>query len=340
MAEKLGGKTPGRQQRDDLINMHSDDSTVVAITCRILTIALFVECLDDLCLHLALQSQILSEALDVILDFRHRQYILSAMSLNETLYLLGNLTQLYRIHLSKNPESINVSLKNRLVEVIVVLLSHCQKYVSGTQTTEFRQYHPVFSWTNISQKDQQLSSTQVPRLLLQLEYLWSRDFALEAFRGLLNLAFPAANYSSIDTAAGGSSGVGDSRQQSSSTMASTTSHHSRVLSQSDSKSGTHANTITGDPQGALLAIEVQQACQLYMTLMRSFESQRTKILVTLMYLPSFLTQLWRFMNTLGPKGEMQIYLEAASGFSRNGLDQEPLIAILQVFCECSARFLM
>jgi hypothetical protein len=46
------------------------------------------------------------------------------------------------------------------------------------------------------------------------------------------------------------------------------------------------------------------------------------------------------MNTLGPKGEMHIYLEAASGFSRHGLEQEPLIAILQVFCECSARFLM
>jgi hypothetical protein len=341
MTEEAAGKIPGRKQNDDLINMHSDDSTVVGITCRILTIALFVECLDDLCVQLTLQSHLLGEALDAILDLRHRKYILSSMSLNETLYLLGNLTQLYRIHVAKNPTSNNTTLKNRLVEVIVVLLSHCGKYVSGTQTTEFRQYHPIFSWTNLSQKGQQLSTAQVKRLFSQLEYLWSRDFALEAFRGLLNLSLPPAisSSSSSDTATNASRS-GGSEQQQLGTLATPASHHTRVSSQTDSKSGSHSKSITSDPQGALLAIEVQQACQLYMTLMRSFESQRTKILVTLMYLPSFLTQLWRFMNTLGPKGEMHIYLEAASGFSRHGLEQEPLIAILQVFCECSARFLM
>ncbi|KAF9135149.1 Ubiquitin-protein ligase E3B [Mortierella sp. 14UC] len=339
MAEKAAGKIPGRQQRDDLINMHSDDSTVVGITCRILTIALFVECLDDLCLQLAQQSHLLSETLDVILDLRHRQYILSSMSLNETLYLLGNLTQLYRIHVANNISTNHTALKNRLVEVIVVLLSHCGKYVSGTQTTEFRQYHPIFSWTSLPQKDQQLSAVQVKHLFSQLEYIWSRDFALEAFRGLLNLALPPSNSSSSSTdhATNGAKTGGSDMNSPSATPS---SHHTRVSSQIGSKTGSHAKSITSDPQGALLAIEVQQACQLFMTLMRSFESQRTKILVTLMYLPSFLTQLWRFMNTLGPKGEMHIYLEAASGFSRHGLDQEPLIAILQVFCECSARFLI
>ncbi|KAG0269952.1 Ubiquitin-protein ligase E3B, partial [Linnemannia exigua] len=339
MTEKAAGKAPGRQQRDDLINMHSDDSTVVGITCRILTIALFVECLDDLCLQLTQQNHLLNEALEVILDLRHQQYILSSMSLNETLYLLGNLTQLYRIQVAKNPIANHTTLKNRLVEVIVVLLSHCGKYVSGTQTTEFRQYHPIFSWTNLSQKDQQLSAAQVKHLFSQLEYIWSRDFALEAFRGLLNLALPSTNSSSsTDTTTNSSSKTEVPDQNSSG--ATPSSHHARVSTLTESKSGSHAKSITSDPQGALLAIEVQQACQLYMTLMRSFESQRTKILVTLMYLPSFLTQLWRFMNTLGPRGEMHIYLEAASGFSRHGLDQEPLIAILQVFCECSARFLI
>ncbi|KAK3838111.1 MAG: hypothetical protein J3R72DRAFT_448893 [Linnemannia gamsii] len=340
MTEKAAGKAPGRQQRYDLINMHSDDSTVVGITCRILTIALFVECLDDLCLQLTQQSHLLSEALEVILDLRHRQYILSSMSLNETLYLLGNLTQLYRIQVAKNPTANHATLKSHLVEAIVVLLSHCGKYVSGTQTTEFRQYHPIFSWTNLSQKDQQLSAARVKHLFSQLEYIWSRNFALEAFHGLLNLALPSVNPSSpsTDTTANGvKTGVSDQISSS----ATPSSHHARVSSQTESKSGSHTKSITSDPQGALLAIEVQQACQLYMTLMRSFESQRTKILVTLMYLPSFLTQLWRFMNTLGPKGEMHIYLEAASGFNRHGgLDQEPLIAILQVFCECSARFLI
>lgn len=310
-----GGKSSKHQP--DLINLHSDESTIVGITCHILSVPLFVNALDEFSIQLASKSNILRDAMDSILDPRHQQFVLNSMSLNSTLYLLGNLAKLYRVTLTENTDSVNAGQRNRLVDCAVVLLTHCHKYVSGTQTTEFRHYHAIFSWTNISQKEQQLSPAQVKIVFSQLEYLWSRDFAMGTFNTLLNLALTASGDSSSNDAPSDTS--------------TDTGAHSRIASLSSAST---------DPQGVLLAIEVQQACLFYMTLMKSFESQKSKILVTLMYLPSFLAQVWRFMTTLGPKGKMQIYLEAASGTGTKGLDQEPLIAILQVFCECCARFFM
>ncbi|KAF8971628.1 hypothetical protein BGZ46_010256 [Entomortierella lignicola] len=307
VTEKSQSRSVGKQHKDNLINLYSDESTAVGIACHILTVPLFVNCLDDLCLQLAWQSRILKETLEAVLDLRHQNFILSSLSLNDTLSLLGNITQLYKVNKSRNAEAENVGLMSQQVEVAVILLSHCQKYVSATQTIEFRQYHPIFSWTNVSQKNQQLSTLQAKLLIQQLEYLWSREFSLVTFRALLNHSLPALASS---TGAGTDSTQPNAR------------HNENAL----------------DPQGALLAIEVQQACLFYTILMKSFDSQKTKILVNLMYLPTFLTRLWRLMTTLGPRGKMYIYLEAAAGSGSKGLDQEPLISILQIFCECCARF--
>ncbi|KAG0307017.1 hypothetical protein BGZ98_001257 [Dissophora globulifera] len=315
VTQKSATLVKGKQHKDNLINLYSDDSTAVGIACHILTVPLFVDSLDDLCLQLAWKSNVLKETLDAVLDSRHQQFMLSIMSLNDTLSLLGNTTQLYRLGLSKNTDIVNGGLKNQLVDVAVILMAHCQKYASPVQTNEFRQYHPLFSWTKVSQRNQQFSTSQAKQLTQQLEYLWDRKFALDTFRSLLNLSLPPA-----------SAGV---------STEGTPSKRDTSFAASPTTTTTTTTTIKkpSDPQTTLLAIEVQQACLFYMTLMRSFDAQKTKILVTLMYLPSFLTQLWRLMALLGPKGGMYIYLEAAASSGRKSLEQEPLIAILQIFCD-------
>ncbi|KAG0348993.1 Ubiquitin-protein ligase E3B, partial [Podila humilis] len=317
------GRIPGKH-RDDLINLYSDDSTIVGMTCHILTVPLFVSALDDLSLQLATRSNVLRDAMDVILDPRHQQFVLSSISLNGTLYLLSNLSNLYQVTATEKSEYVNAGQHTRLGDCAIVLLNNCQKYISGSQTTEFRHYHPIFSWTNISQ-EAQLSPTQVKMVFTQLEYLWSRELALRTFNALVHLALPVAS-------GGHSPGSGEVLAAQLDKAGATTNVHARIAPHSSQKGP--------DPQNILLSIEIQQACLFYMTLMKSFESQKSKILVRLMYLPSFLVQLWRFMMTLGPNGNMHIYLEAASGAGTKKLDQEPLIAILQVFCECCARFFM
>ncbi|KAG0367687.1 Ubiquitin-protein ligase E3B [Gamsiella multidivaricata] len=325
--EKLSTPSRGNQHKDNLINLYSDDSTAVGIACYILTIPLFVDTLDDLCLQLAWNSHVLRATSDAILDLRHQQFMLTTMSLNDTLSLLANMTRLYRVNMTKNTEAVNAELKNQLVEVAIVLLTHCQKYVSATQTTEFRQYHPIFSWTVTSQKSQQFSDTQAKSLMVQLEYLWSREFALDTFHALLNLRLPPI---SADPPPGSVFNNRDTQSPAAGRQGRFSSPLERINNSLSSR--------PSDPQRTLLAIEIQQACSFYMILMKTFDAQKTKILVTLMYLPSFLSQLWRFMTTLGPKGGMYIYLEAAAGSGRKGLHQEPLIAILQIFCECCARY--
>ncbi|KAF9427156.1 hypothetical protein BGZ94_005384 [Podila epigama] len=312
-----------KQYKGDLINLHSDESTIVGITCHILTVPLFVNALDELSVQLAFKSNVLRDSMEAILDSRHQQFILNALSLNSTVYLLGNLAKLYQITCKESKAAVESGLKNQLVDCAVILLTHCKKYVSGTQTTEVRHYHPIFSWTNVSEKGQQLSPAHVKLVFSQLEYLWSRDFAMGTFNSLLKLSLPPAR-------GGQPFGDASSSAPSGNSLTATEGAHYRTTSQ--------GYTSSSDPQGILLAIEVQKACLFYMTLMKSFDSQKSKILVTLMYLPSFLAQLWRFMATLGPKGDMHIYLEAASGVGTKGLDQEPLMAILQLFCECCSRF--
>ncbi|KAI1314908.1 Ubiquitin-protein ligase E3B [Mortierella claussenii] len=364
----------GRQHKDNLINLRSDDSTAVGIVCHILTVPLLVECFlkegdeagkDDLCLQLALQNRVLQQSLDVILDLQHQQYILSTISLNDTVSLLGNLMALFRYHAntSKKNNSNTISkannnvepLRQQLVDATLILLRHCQRHVSATQTAEFRQYHPILSWTRVAPErkkshhhhhyqDTPLSQVQTKMLLQQLEYLWSREFALEIFGTLLqlDLDIPSATgaYGANDMAL--SSQLTNTTPQSPRQVSSTTARESSGKSFFNVQRNNNSNN-----SSALLAMEVQQACELYKTLMMIFESQKTKILVALMYLPgSFLTRLWRFMTTLGPRGGMVIYLEAAAvpwmsssvGQGGQGLEQEPLIAILQIFCECCARF--
>jgi len=333
--ERTENTPQSKAVKDNLINLYSDDSTTVGIACHILTVMLFAECLDDLCVQLAWKSRVLDQTLNAILDPRHQSYILSSISLNETLFLLCNLTKLYRLHLAKATEAERAGLRPRLVDTAVLLLFKCQKYVSNTQTTEFRQYHPIFSWTNVPQRDHQISAAQVKIVFSQLEYLWSREFAMATFSPILDLNLAPADNGAIAVTSPLTRELHhDAFETSSSTTWNGQKSHGR--STTISRDG----VLMSDPQRTLMAIEIQQACLFYVTLMRSFDSQKTRILVTLMYLPELLVKLWRFMATLGPKGEMRIYLEAAYGNGSNCLDNEPLISILQIFCECCARFLM
>ncbi|KAF9977173.1 Ubiquitin-protein ligase E3B [Actinomortierella ambigua] len=322
------------KERDNLIDLHSDESTMVGIVCHVLTVPLFVDCLDEASLQLARKDQLLLRSTATLLDPRHTSFILSALSLDQCLFLLGNMTKLAQLHNNsastaptnttqdKNASSSPMEL--RVIQVASLLLQHCQQFVSESQTGIYRHYHPVFSWTSLSPKHQHpLPQAQFKLVLEQIEHLWSRDFALKVFDKLLKMDLPRTTSDTVEPPSTSSalSKLGSLKKL---------QHHAPYFEASD-------------PQGALLAMDIQKSCAMYLTMMKMFQNQRTSILVMLMYLPDLMVQLWRFMCVLGPKGRMRIYLEAAaasttgSGSGQDSLDREPLIAILQVFCECCDR---
>ncbi|KAG0244160.1 Ubiquitin-protein ligase E3B [Actinomortierella wolfii] len=348
------------QDGNNLIDLHSDESTMVGILCRVLTVPLFVDCLDEASLQLARKDQLLLRSTAVLLDSRHTSYILSALSLDECLFLLANIVKLYQLHGSSpttphdntpsSPSSSSstvtatattISMELRLISVASLLLNHCQQHVSESQTSTHRHYHPVFSWTSLSPKHQHsLPQAHFQLVLAQIEHLWSREFALKVFDKLLKLDLPRTYIDGEASSTGSSTGVNSGAQGNG-------DKNKSALSKLGTLKKTSQSVYQGcfdasDPQGVLMAMDIQKICALYLTMMKLFQSQRTSILVMLMYLPDLLVQLWRFMCVLGPKGKMQIYLEAAATVSASGqdwLEHEPLIAILQVFCECCDRTL-
>ncbi|KAG0258703.1 Ubiquitin-protein ligase E3B [Actinomortierella ambigua] len=339
-------------ERDNLIDMHSDESTMVGIVCHVLTVPLFVDCLDETSLQLAQKDQLLLRSTTTLLDPRHTSFILSALSLDECLFFLGNMTKLAQLHHNastttttnttipqQDSSTSSSSMELRVIHIASLLLQHCQQFVSESQTGIYRHYHPVFSWTSFSPKHQhQLPQAQFKLVLAQIEYLWSRDFALKVFSKLLKMDLPRTTSDAIEplptstTNNNNNNNTGGSEKSKLSALSKLgplKKHHTAAA----------ACFEASDPQGALLAMDTQEICTVYLTMMKMFQGQRTSILVMLMYLPDLMVQLWRFMCVLGPKGRMHIYLEAAATATsgQDSLDREPLIAILQVFCECCDR---
>ncbi|CAJ0831491.1 15147_t:CDS:10, partial [Entrophospora sp. SA101] len=84
-------------------------------------------------------------------------------------------------------------------------------------------------------------------------------------------------------------------------------------------------------QITLMAIDVQSVCQFYNLFMKIFNSLKREIIMNLTYLPNFVPCLWRFLSSLGPKQKMKIFL--TESIVRDP-DKEPMIEILELFCEC------
>mgnify|MGYP001058658407 CR=1 FL=1 len=99
-----------------------------------------------------------------------------------------------------------------------------------------------------------------------------------------------------------------------------------------SEANDRSTKIIYDP---LFSLHVQDACDLYLTISEALLCHRSEISNKISYFPMFVPALWRFMNHLGPKGNMEIFLTAASN-----PEKEPLISILKVFCETCYNLLL
>ncbi|CAG8467534.1 1607_t:CDS:10 [Acaulospora morrowiae] len=293
---------------------------------RVLSIPCLVSCFDDICMGMIRQYHISSRMIHALCGTESSKKILSSMSGNDTVFLLGNLTELMSridiISLRKNEirqkTNLTVHLSNHnptkddkryfvvqpgsikfqnFIQSVINLLQHCQKFVSTKQSNTHYQYHPIFMWYS-GNTDPNIPASHFNKLINQLEFLWQRQLLLGAFDHILNFRLmPHDN-------------VGPSISKS---------------TFMDKKSSLTSSQTT------LLAVETQILCKLYVMLSKLLGVQKHDIMMNLTFLPGFVPSLWKFMMCLGPKGRMKIFLTDAVVKEP---EREPLIEILGLFCEC------
>ncbi|KAI9140489.1 hypothetical protein BKA69DRAFT_1079194 [Paraphysoderma sedebokerense] len=78
----------------------------------------------------------------------------------------------------------------------------------------------------------------------------------------------------------------------------------------------------------LISIDMKDLCSLYLVAFKTLPAHKSDIKTSLAYTSKLVPSLWRFLNSLGPNGDMQIYLNAVQN-----PDKEPLIPILELFFE-------
>ncbi|CAG8551382.1 12020_t:CDS:10, partial [Racocetra persica] len=235
--------------------------------------------------------------------------ILQIITGNDTIFLAGNMVELMsRIDILSLPNNkVEITFHN-FIESIIFLLQHCQKFVSTKQSNTHYHYHPVFTWYS-GTTDPNISTSHFNRLITQLEYLWQKPFLLRSFNPVLNFKFDSQLNNNLDS--------------------------SKITSQKktliDKNSSLTSNQIT------LLAVETQDICRLYLMLSKLFIMQKHDIMMNLIFLPRLVPTLWQFMMCLGPKGRMKIFL---SETVVKEPEKEPLIGILELFCEICGILLL
>ena len=243
------------------------------------------------------------------------------LSGNGCIFLLGNLIYMAR-QLQLQDTSMIVTMTNILIEA-------AQSYFSDRQIQPYTHYHPLFKWSSSTWGD------SIDTLIFekvqhsQIDYLWSRIFMDQVFSDVLDFD-------------NGSGNVMTSSLATTTITKGTDGIKSRLLFKKKKQQG-HMAIVDGKQYSQLagFSMDIEAIFSMYLTLSSLFASQSKEIINRIAFTPRLMPQLWRLMNTFGPRGHMSIYLDAARRQQNNDdLEKEPLIKILKVFCEaCSLVFL-
>ncbi|KAF0449000.1 HECT-domain-containing protein [Gigaspora margarita] len=280
----------------------------------ILTTPCLLLCFDQTCLEMFKTYNIPSRTIYTMCTPDRAVKILQMITGNDTIFLAGNIVELMsRIDIISLPSNniINITFHN-FIESIISLLQHCQKFVSTKQSNTHYQYHPIFTWYS-GTTDPNIPTSHFNRLISQLEYLWQKPFLLRSFNHVLNFKFDSQfdDNNNLDS--------------------SNTSSSSQNKKFTDKKSSLNSSQIT------LLAVDTQDVCRLYLMLSKLLNMQKHDIMMNLTFIPRLVPALWQFMTCLGPKGRMKIFL---SETVIKEPEKEPLIGILELFCESCGILLL
>jgi ubiquitin-protein ligase E3 B len=242
--------------------------------------------------------------------------VFNSLEGNGALCLLGNLLELVSDQLTT---TYTKPMLDEFSMVVMALLEHCGSYVSARGGASVVS-HPVFGW--FSGNVDRAFLDAAPKVMCQVQKLWSPKVIARLFSTVLVMGDPAGD------AHGGSGGGGGGGSGSRATKSSRKKQRGRgfrLFRRPDSTPVTDGVT----------AIRLHAVCRLYTTLMNTCPHYETDILSGLAFHPHLVAGLWKLLPTLGPNGNMEIFLHAATDPG-----SEPLIEVLALACDTTARLLL
>ncbi|RIA94609.1 hypothetical protein C1645_722004 [Glomus cerebriforme] len=295
---------------------YSEKNKLIMFITHIMSVPCLLSSLDDNSLDIFKKYNIPLKIIDMMHNNDSLLQILNGLTGNNAIFLMGNIVELVSrsglISLSINETQSNMKKEDYtnsstqqfhvFIEIITSLLQHCQNFVSSKKSNMHYHYHPIFKWYS-GKNDSNIPNSYFNLVINQLECLWQRSFILKSFNHVLE--FKSITKDSLK-----------SRKKN---------------SFSDKKVSLVSSKVT------IYAVETQIVCRLYISLSKLFDDQKHDITMNLTYFPNLVPCLWKFLMCLGPKGNMEIFLTDSV---IKDPEREPLMGILELFCECCSFFLL
>ncbi|KAJ3043343.1 Ubiquitin-protein ligase E3B [Rhizophlyctis rosea] len=283
---------------DETVTSPSDD-ILLSFTLHILTTPLLTSFADAQCLAMLTRAQVLQRVSQAVAGNRNwRERLLGRLEGEQALYLAGNLVELYRrVEGSTKVVAAGEEDPHRMW-ALSILCQHASNYVSE-KATNLVTYHPIFKWYS-GKPNPTIPSDFLNLLVTQLSHLWSRPFLLKTFSLIISFTPSPPPSSAPKKPSFLPSFIQPTPQP------------------------------TNNPAMAMLTADLKDKCELYLALSETILAHRVTIMNGLSYTPGLVPGLWRVLGEVGPRREgVGLFLDAVEG----GVEKEPLMGVLRLFCE-------
>ncbi|XP_022242610.1 ubiquitin-protein ligase E3B-like isoform X2 [Limulus polyphemus] len=283
---------------------------------HILSIPAFVYHLTNIspeCVTFLMNHDILKKSLQLLSTEQNTRVIFNALEGSYALCLLANLINLA----NKDLESLSPNILD-FVNVVTRLIESCQKYVVNKQSN-LTHWHPILGW--FAQTIDRGLHESLVYVKIQLQLLWSGSFVKMLFAGLFESLAATRSVEATPTTS-----------QPSSPNRSTSLLKKAFERASSGRSNSVKYKRLGSPETTIVAM----SCCLYETALATLRQMRLDILTGLCYQDIVLSNLWKFICSLGPGGGLKSFLDHLAITSKICT---PELQILILFCDCATHLI-
>lgn len=204
-------------------------------------------------------------------------------------------------------------------------MTHCAQLVSSRSKGAVTSEHPLLGWFAGTTTRGELDA--MPLVLEQLRKLWATDVIRRMLQPLWSETDRLlARHEEEDK--GRAAGASPAKDRG-------VTSGSKLRGMSKLLQFFRGKDKAEDFVNASSVMEVREVAHLYDTLVARLVPARAEITGGLAFLPELVPRLWTFMYHIGPKGGMELFIDALAR-----LEQEPLVPLLSLACTLTTHLLM